>query len=655
MKDLTPNVSSKEFLACLFVALIVAFMGSAVLYQGASSALREESRQKLTAIAANASLLVDADLHSNIRTRADESSDAYRQIRMALKSARRVNPDIRYVYTMRKTNRKNILQFVVDSDDDPDHVGSEYDASRFPEMQKAFRAPTADMYPERDKWGTWLSGYAPIKDSQGRVDAIIGVDMSVAQLRAQESALRRSAIRNVIVTMLTALLLASLATRLLLAPIRKLKSAVTRIREGDLDFQVGLRDSGEMQEFARSFDCMIVALKENRERLMEQITHDPLTRLYNHRHFHERLQFEVERAKRHDRKLSLIFLDLDRFKSINDTLGHPVGDSVLFQLAEVIQQSVRSVDLPCRYGGDEFAIILPETDAATGQQVAERLRSQVEKHTFYALPIEELESIESKDLKEIGLHVTVTIGVAVYPDHYKSRDGLVVAADIALCQAKHVARNTVFLFNPDIEKDTHLDLEELYAILREPNTDAVKSLVDVVDARERYTYGHSERVARYAVEIGESMRLDVNTVNQLKIASLLHDIGKMEVADHILSKSGSLTTSERMLMNEHPVLGSEMLRRASSTDQAIPVVLHHHERYDGSGYPSGLAGNDIPILARILCVADSFDAMISDRPYRRAMTVQAALFELKANAGTQFDPDVVEAFVKKMTAKNDIP
>jgi len=644
----------KVFLVSAGLALGVSLCGSIVLYRGASRSLREEVRAHLRTVAATAALQVDPELHERIRNTSDEAGEPYRKLKAALKAVRDANSGIRYVYTMRKTNRSSKYQFVVDAEEDPanlSHVGDEYDTSRYPEMQKAFSGPAADTEPEEDKWGTWLSAYAPIRDSQGRAVAIIGLDMSINRLRQEEAMLRSAVVHQALVAFALAVALSLLITKALLRPLSSLTRAAQRIRNGDLDFQVDIHRSDELGQFVNAFNGMIAGLKDSRERMVEQATRDFLSGLFNHMHFQERLQTEIERAERYDRPLAVLVLDIDRFKLVNDTLGHQIGDSILRQLGALVSRTIRSMDIAARYGGDEFAVILPEADEETALAAAERVRADVEAYPFQAVRLDELPPGDLVPEGTRSVQVTVTIGLAVYPNHHRTRDGLIMAADIALCRAKHISRNSVWSYDPMLMGEEQLDPHELYQMLRDPNVAAIQSLAAAVDAKDAYTHGHSERVTDYALQIGQALGTGQELLDSLKVAGLLHDLGKIGVPDSILNKPGALTREEREAIEQHPSVGGKILRRAPQLDQIIPAVMFHHERWDGGGYPDGLRGDSIPLMARILAIADAFDAMTSDRPYRKAMTVEQAVLELRVNAGKQFDPDLVEVFLQNLASE----
>ncbi|MCL5102766.1 MAG: diguanylate cyclase [Armatimonadetes bacterium] len=637
----------KVFFVCVASAFVVSFIATAVLYHGAGHSLRQQLRDHLKAGASLITLEVDPVLHEKIRTRADQASDSYRIIQKRLRAVRRAYSGIRNVYTMRKTDKKNTWQFVVDTDGGTDTpVGLEYDVSELPEMQKAFDGPAADMEPATDRWGTWLSGYAPIRDAKGRAVAILGIDVSLAHLKLEESNLREAALLTFIYGFVLAVIASLLITRVLLNKVQVFSRAAERVRAGDLDFQLPAAGSPEIRKFTEAFNSMVGGLKINRDSLMEQATRDMLTGLYNHVYFQERLTSEIENAAKYGQTLCLLVLDIDHFKGFNDAWGYSIGARVIRQMADLLRSCVGPGDILARYGGDEFALILPDTDIETGRAVADKLRRAIERQQFRtALMDEVLPGDSVPDDRQVS-GVTVTIGLVGYPDNQRSRDGLVMAAEIALCRGKHQSRNSVCVYDAMTDQaDDELDLNELYQVLHDPNAAAIKSLAAAVDAKDPYTCGHSERVARYAVMMGEVLQESAETIDTLKVAGLLHDLGKIGVPDSILRKAGRLTDEEFDTVKQHPSVGGNILRRAPQLDVIIPAVISHHERWDGAGYPHGLRGSSIARMARILAVADAFDAMTSDRPYRKAMPLEQALNELRKNAGVQFDPEIVEAFL----------
>jgi diguanylate cyclase (GGDEF)-like protein/putative nucleotidyltransferase with HDIG domain len=360
-------------------------------------------------------------------------------------------------------------------------------------------------------------------------------------------------------------------------------------------------------------------------RAMRLALTDPLTGLGNHRHFHERLQRELERAEEQARPLTLCFVDIDDFKKINDRYGHPSGDRVLSQVGGRLRQGGEAF----RLGGDEFALLLDDHDEGMALAAAESI----------------VERIATVDFDHIGT-VTVSAGLATFPMQGHGRDELIRLADSALYWAKEHGKNRVRLYRPDV-----VELSELKRLAAGPDKAAryraAASLAKAVDARDTYTGSHSERVSELAAKVAKRLGLDAEQIELTRLAGSLHDLGKLAIPEEILRKPGTLTDSERLVLERHPQIGFRMLD-SLGVDPVADLVLHHHERWDGAGYPEGLRGDEIPLGARIIFVTDAYDAMTSDRIYRPKRASQAALAELERCAGTQFDPGIVAAFAEEL-------
>ncbi len=360
-------------------------------------------------------------------------------------------------------------------------------------------------------------------------------------------------------------------------------------------------------------------------RAMRLALTDPLTGLGNHRHFHERLQRELVAAEESGEPLTLCLIDLDDFKRVNDRHGHPVGDRVLAQVATRLRQGGEAF----RLGGDEFAVLLPAHDERAAEAVASSIVARIGE-----LAVE-----------PVG-EITVSAGLATFPHQGIGRDELIRYADSALYWAKEHGKNRVRAWHPEVP--TVGALRRLAGGAdRAARYRAAASLAKAVDARDTYTGRHSERVAGLAARIATRLDADGETIELTRLAARLHDLGKLAIPEEILRKSGALSDSERLVLERHPQIGYRMLE-SLGVDPVATWVLHHHERWDGRGYPDGLAGERIPLGARIIFVADAFDAMTSERVYRRPLTHDHALGEIVRCAGSQFDPFVVAALAREL-------
>jgi diguanylate cyclase (GGDEF)-like protein len=360
-------------------------------------------------------------------------------------------------------------------------------------------------------------------------------------------------------------------------------------------------------------------------RAMKLALTDPLTGLGNHRAFHERLQREIAHAEDDGTPLTLCLVDIDDFKKVNDRYGHPTGDRLLAQVADRLRRDGEAF----RLGGDEFALLLPAHDETRALATAEAVVARIA--TLRPEPVDA---------------VTASAGVATFPAHGVGRDELIRLADSALYWAKEHGKNRVRTYRPDV-----VELAELKHLAagadRAARYRAAASLARAVDARDTYTGSHSERVAELAARIAWRVTADQEQVELTRLAASLHDLGKLAIPEEILRKPGPLTEPERLVLERHPQIGFRMLE-SLGVDPVADWVLHHHERWDGTGYPDGLSGEEIPLGARIIFVADAYDAMTSDRVYRRRLSDELALAELNRCAGSQFDPEIVDALAGEL-------
>jgi diguanylate cyclase (GGDEF)-like protein/putative nucleotidyltransferase with HDIG domain len=352
--------------------------------------------------------------------------------------------------------------------------------------------------------------------------------------------------------------------------------------------------------------------------------HDPLTGLRNRREFEPR----IGRRMASDAGASLLVCDLDNFKRVNDSLGHQAGDDVLRRFADVLRRCTRGSDVPTRLGGEEFAVVLPGTPGDEALIVAERLRLAVRAEFLgFATP------------------VSVSVGIAASSDEVDTAADLLRAANRALYAAKRLGRDRCVLY--------HAETLSLLDDLREAGgasddqLAAAMLLAETLDLRDGSTARHSQTVGRLCEMVARELGWPVVRAERLRAAGVLHDIGKLGISDKVLQKPHGLDVGEWEEIRRHPEIGARILEHAHLRDLAV-WVLRHHERFDGRGYPDGLAGEEIPIEARVLAVADAYEAMIADRPYRDGLPADTAEAELRESAGTQFDPNVVDALLRAL-------
>jgi diguanylate cyclase (GGDEF)-like protein len=412
------------------------------------------------------------------------------------------------------------------------------------------------------------------------------------------------------------------------------------------------------------------------QKAQEQAITDGLTGVKTHRFFMEALSSEWKRSSRAGRSFALVLMDLDRFKFVNDFYGHLEGDLVLQRVGQILETNCRRSDVVARYGGDEFVILMPETTMEQARQLAAKLRGWVA-----ADPL----------LRE--KNISASFGIACYPLHGSSPQELIQVADASMYLSKHQGGNTVSTadhVDPNEARRWKRDVleaylgvtlkrlfstgpeafEEIYQRLRQftdslPATeiagapkdptsvpqsilDTVTSLAYAIDAKDQYTQGHSQKVSAYAALLAEALGMPEPEVEEIRLAAVLHDVGKVGIPEHILNKSGPLNPEEWDVMKTHVLFGGKLLEPLLPLARIREMVLHHHEFFDGSGYPNALSGEAIPLGARIITIADSYDTITSDRSYKKGRTAEQALSELERCANTQFDGHLIAAFVRAM-------
>lgn len=395
------------------------------------------------------------------------------------------------------------------------------------------------------------------------------------------------------------------------------------------------------------------------EKASENTNIDSLTMLSNHRGFQEVLSTELAKAEARNTHLSVVMMDINNISKINRELGHAKGDEVIKLVAEKVRQNIRNSDSAGRFGGDEIAIILPDTDTEEAKYIAEYL-------TY---------SLSCCFVDDVG-PVKVSVGIATFPESTRDQEKLLILTEQAMyiSQSKGykdgmsaIVSSSDFNFWDDMALNSFAEVltkrhsqiginfeEELVhkfnneqIVSQNHLMEMVTSLASAIDAKDTYTKGHSSSVSRYSEALARAINLPAAEVERIALGALLHDVGKIGIPENVLRKPTHLTDEEWEIMKQHPVIGAEkVLLPNEALRDLIPMVKYHHEHWDGSGYPAKLKGEEIPFSARIVAIADAFHALISDRPYRKGLSVQKACEILKMGAGIQWDANLVRQFIQ---------
>lgn len=360
--------------------------------------------------------------------------------------------------------------------------------------------------------------------------------------------------------------------------------------------------------------------------LQESANRDALTGLFNHRYFYQRLHDILDAPR--DGLYYLYIADIDFFKVYNDTLGHPKGDLVLKQIS-IIASEVFKDGIVARYGGEEFAFVIKANNSTEACSRADQFRVRILEHAF-----------EGEEVMP-GHQLTVSIGVAELKDREDTVADWIARADNALYKAKSFRKNRVEVYTSIYDRFDNLD-----QINDEERIISIKTLLSVIDTRDHYTYNHTDRVVHYCETFARYAKLSADDSRKLLNSAYLHDIGKININQETLITEKRLSDSQWAAIRRHPKDGATIIRKIKNFEEIAEIVLQHHEKYDGSGYPNGSSGENIHYLARILTLADSFDAMTSKRPYQKVKTFEEALSEINRCAGTQFDPKLAELFIR---------
>ncbi|MBU1086087.1 MAG: diguanylate cyclase [Candidatus Omnitrophica bacterium] len=431
--------------------------------------------------------------------------------------------------------------------------------------------------------------------------------------------------------------------------------AVREEKRWSEDIQVLLKVVADMfanvisrRQMDRNIKSLNKELLKMNMRLKQLALRDALTNLYNHRYFEEAIEAEFMRAKRHSLPLSVIMLDVDYFKSINDVYGHQFGDLVLKQFADQLTQMVRKYDTVIRYGGEEFIIITPGADKEIVLVLAHRLLELIKLYNF--------------GNKTHKVKLKISVAVACFPEDkiHKANDFIKVS-DCILDKVKETGGDKVYSYQDilgtrqmtavDLEKGTDVvalqdKLGKLTKRANQSLAEAIFAFAKTIEIKDHYTGEHVEKTVHYSTELAKARNLPKDEVEKIRQASILHDLGKIGISEKILMKKSKLTAQEYEEIKKHPQIGADILRPIHFFQPIIPLMLHHHERWDGNGYPYGLKGDEIPLGARIIALADTYEALTANRRYRKACSKKQAMKIIKDVSGTQFDPALVDLFLR---------
>lgn len=388
--------------------------------------------------------------------------------------------------------------------------------------------------------------------------------------------------------------------------------------------------STEDTNFLKTIVNNAAAIIENAktiEFIKRQSITDELTKFYNHRYFRDTVGTWIRESQYNS--FAICMIDIDQFAIYNELYGHASGDEAIRRIASIIERVIDDSFMKVRFGGEEFVVVMTNQTEQQGLQWSEKIREAIES-----------EFLLSSDIREF---LTVSIGLSFFPPHGVTLNELVNNATKACLVAKKSGRNRVYIYHETIEQSKNDN--EIQDKIERAFASSIYALAATIDAKDHYTYGHSKNVALMSQLLAQNADCTQDELDQIYNAGLLHDIGKVGIPESVLGKAEYLTEKEIEVMQGHVVQSINIIKHIPELINIVPIVISHHERYDGTGYPRGLSGENIPKLGRIIAIADSFDAMTTNRPYREGLTLEQAIYELKRNAGKQFDPEYSAIFI----------
>jgi diguanylate cyclase (GGDEF)-like protein/putative nucleotidyltransferase with HDIG domain len=475
-----------------------------------------------------------------------------------------------------------------------------------------------------------IIGSLPIADIAGNNIGYMNVIQSREIFLSTQKLTQRNTFFAMFLSSIVILILGWRFKNIIVKPIRSLEDQIKKMENNNLLIHTDINGPSEIINLSESFNHMIDSIyehkKENQELKLFANT-DYLTSLYNHKYYFESINRNISEG---NKQISVMFCDIDKFKSMNDAYGHEVGDFLLKEIAKIIKNEVKDEGMVFRYGGEEFVVMLCDYTSEEALIEAEKIRKTIAKDQV---------------LQKYAdcFPITISVGIASYPKHALDAEGLIKKSDTAMYYSKQSGRNQCNIYNNNMKvflKDGNKEID------KELLMDSVLALAEAVDTKDNYTGKHSKMVLKYSILLAEKLEFTESEKNKLRIGALLHDCGKIGIPDNIINKPDKLSEEEFTIIKNHTLLGYNIIKHITNDEEIIHCVRSHHERWDGMGYPNRLSGNSISLFARIVCIADVYHAMTSDRSYRKALTKEKAIAEFIKGKGTQFDPKLVEAFIE---------
>lgn len=486
--------------------------------------------------------------------------------------------------------------------------------------------------------GSKIIGSEPIADISGNNIGRVNVIQSRNLFLSTQSLIQINSFLVMIISSILFFILGFKFKNIIVNPIKKLENQIKNMEYENSLTHIHLNGPNEIISLANSFNHMIDSIQEHKkenETLKINSNIDPLTGAYNHKYYFESINDLIIGC---NKQIAVLFCDIDKFKLTNDTFGHEAGDFLLIQIAKLMKTEINDEGMVFRYGGEEFVIVLCNYTIEEAFFKAEKIRKSI---------------LKSKVLQKYSDYfpITISIGISSYPDHGLDAESLIKNADTAMYYSKQNGRNKCTIYNDSVN-DFFKDCKVITK--RELLLDSALSLAEAVDAKDHYTGKHSKMVSKYSILIAEKLNFSEDDKNKLRIGALLHDCGKIGIPDNIINKPEKLSDEEFTIIKNHTILGNNIIKHITNDEKIIHCVRSHHERWDGKGYPDGISGNSIDLFARIVCIADVYHSMTSDRAYRKALTQECVIDEFIKGKGTQFDPKLIDIVVEMIKSSEDI-